>query len=165
MASGCNKINVRIEFKPVGDDPELEEIRTLFKAYATFIGVDLAFQGFEAELQTLPGKYCPPEGALILARVNGSAAGCVALRRISGEICEMKRLFVRPEYRKLGIGKKLVDLIVAEGKRLGYGYMRLDTLASMEKAIALYRSSGFYDIEPYIYNPLEGARYMELKLK
>lgn len=165
MASVCNEVNDLIEFKYVNDNPMLEEIKTLFKEYAASIGVDLSFQGFELELQTLPGKYSPPEGALILAIVNGIAAGCVALRRISDNICEMKRLFVRQEYRKLGIGKKLVSMIIEEGKRLGYSCMRLDTLASMKSAVALYQAFGFYDIEPYIYNPLEGARYMELKLK
>lgn len=165
MVSFCDKMSEGIAFEYIHDDRMLDEIKALFLEYVESLGVDLSFQGFEQELQTLPGKYGPPHGALILAKVDGKAAGCVALRNISDDICEMKRLFVRQTYRRLGIGKKLVDMIIEEGRRLGYGYIRLDTLASMKRAVELYQSVGFYNIEPYIYNPLEGARYMELKLR
>ena len=140
----------------------LEEVEQLFLEYARSLEIDLAFQNFEDELKTLPGKYGPPDGALILASVDGKAAGCVALRKISEDVCEMKRLFVRTDYRDLGIGKKLITMIIETAKTLGYSYIRLDTLSTMDKAQSLYKSFGFYEIEPYIYNPTDGARFLEL---
>lgn len=132
--------------------------------YAQSLEIDLVFQDFETEFKTLPGKYGPPDGALILALVDGKGAGCIALRKISDSICEMKRLYVHDEYRGLGIGKKLIMMIIEEARKLNYRFMRLDTLPTMEKAQKMYKSFGFYDIEPYVYNPIEGTRFLELGL-
>lgn len=152
-----------IEFNYIDSDM-IEEIRQLFLEYAESLGVDLNFQDFESEINSLPGKYEQPDGILILASVNGKSAGCVALRRLSKDICEMKRLYIRDEYRGLGIGKKLIVMTIEEAKKLKYRYMRLDTLPTMKKAQELYASLGFYDIEPYVYNPIEGTRFLELIL-
>ena len=154
-----------VEFKHITGQDMIEEIKRLFLEYARSLKIDLAFQNFDAELNTLPGKYGPPDGALILALVDGKGAGCIALRKISEGICEMKRLYVRDDYRGLGIGKKLITMIIEETGKLGYSFMRLDTLPTMEKAQDLYMSFGFYDIEPYVYNPIKGTRFLELKLK
>ncbi len=156
-----------IEFKQIkvqytGD--AIEEIKQLFIEYSQSLGVNLDFQNFETELNTLPGKYIPPSGALILALVDGKAAGCVALRKMDDDICEMKRLYVRNDYRGLGIGNKLISMIIEEAGKLNYSYMRLDTLPTMKKAQELYKSYGFYDIEPYVYNPVTGTRFLELCL-
>jgi len=133
--------------------------------YAQSLNVDLCFQNFEEELNSLPGKYGPPDGVLILALIDDKAAVCVALRKISEDIREMKRLYVRDSYRGFGIGRKLVNTIIENAIKLNYKYMRLDTLPTMKEAQSLYTSMGFYDIEPYVYNPIEGARYMELRLR
>lgn len=153
-----------IEFKQIINGLRMEEVKQLFIEYAQSLDIDLCFQNFEEELENLPGKYGPPHGEIIVAFVNDIAAGCVALHRLTKEICEMKRLYVRDEYRGLGIGKRLISSITEEASNLTYKYMRLDTLSTMKKAQDLYRSVGFYDIEPYVYNPIEGARYMELQL-
>ena len=156
---------VKSEFLHVTEGEMIEEIRKLFLEYARSLEIDLDFQDFETELKTLPGKYQPPDGALILALVEGREAGCIALRKISKDICEMKRLYIREEYRGLGLGKKLVGMIIDEAVNKHYQYMRLDTLPTMKSAQSLYSSFGFYDIEPYVYNPIQGTRFMELKLK
>jgi ribosomal protein S18 acetylase RimI-like enzyme len=140
------------------------EIRQLFVEYAASLGIDLCFQDFDAELASLPGKYAPPDGALILARADDKVAGCVALRRIDDSTCEMKRLYLRDAYRSLGLGRMLVEGIIVAARARGFRAMRLDTLASMVSAQKLYASFGFYHIAPYVYNPVEGARYMELTL-
>jgi putative acetyltransferase len=142
----------------------LEQIRQLFREYQALLQIDLCFQDFEAELAALPGKYALPEGALLLARVDGQAAGCVALRRIDTDVCEMKRLFVREGYRGLGLGRALVERIIIEARGRGYRMMRLDTLSRMEDALRLYASFGFVPTAPYIYNPIEDVRYLELAL-
>lgn len=152
------------EFEYIVGEYRLWEVKQLFIEYAKSLEVDLAFQHFELELMTLPGKYAPPHGSLVLAVVNGRGAGCAALRKINEDICEMKRLYVRGPYRGQGIGRELAVRITEEARRLNYKYIRLDTLAEMESAQELYQSLGFYDIEPYIYNPIEGTRFMELKL-
>ena len=156
---------VKSEFLHVTEGEMIEVIRKLFLEYARSLEIDLDFQDFETELNTLPGKYQPPDGALILALVEGREAGCIALRKISKDICEMKRLYVRDEYRGLGLGKKLVGMIIDEAVNKNYQYMRLDTLPTMKSAQSLYLSFGFYDIEPYVYNPIQGTRFMELKLR
>jgi ribosomal protein S18 acetylase RimI-like enzyme len=150
--------------EPVVGTRGLVDVRQLFLEYAASLGIDLCFQGFEQELAGLPGKYAPPEGALILALVDGKPAGCVALRLIDAELCEMKRLYLRDAFRGLGLGRALVMRIIEEARTRGYHAMRLDTLSSMVAAQRLYASFGFSYIEPYIYNPVEGAQYMELKL-
>ena len=134
---------------------DIPDVARLFAAYERHIGVDLSYQGFADEVSTLPGKYAPPLGQLLIARDRaGRAIGCVALRPMSDtRFCEMKRLFVAPEGRGLGLGRALAEAILAEGARLGYAELRLDTLPSMQDAIGLYRKLGFVSIEPYYAAP------------
>lgn len=138
--------------------------RELFREYEKVIGVSLCFQGFEQELASLPGDYAPPFGRLLLAKVDDDTAGCVALRRLSDAACEMKRLFVRPAFKGKGLGRKLATAIINEARGIGYIAIRLDTLASMTEAQALYRSLGFKPVQAYNPNPLPGTLYFELEL-
>jgi putative acetyltransferase len=140
-------------------------IRNLFLAYAESLGFDLCFQGFEEELNTLPGSYAPPDGRLYLALRDDQTVGCVALHRFESNICEMKRLYVVPAVRGTGHGRKLCEQIIQDARCIGYAAMRLDTLASMKEARALYASLGFAEIPPYRFNPLAEAVYMELLLR
>ena len=144
---------------------QLRIIRELFSEYAKAIEVDLCFQSFDRELAGLPGHYAPPEGRLLLASDNSQPAGCVALRKIAGDICEMKRLYVRPSFRGFGLGRRLAESIISAGRDIGYERMRLDTLSSMKEAIALYESLGFKPIPAYYENPTGCAVFMELKLQ
>jgi putative acetyltransferase len=139
--------------------------RVLFREYAAELGVDLCFQGFEAELDQLPDLYGAPAGCLLIARADDRAVGCGALRRLSDGVCEMKRLYVRAEARGTGLGRILAERLVAKGRTLGYARMRLDTLARLAAARELYRSMGFAEIAPYYDNPLAGVVYMELDLR
>jgi putative acetyltransferase len=143
---------------------ELSEARKLFLEYASSLGFDLSFQKFDEEIARFPGEYSCPEGCILLALENGAVAGCAAMRKIVEGICEMKRLYVRPEFRGKGIGKALALEIVEEARRAGYDRMRLDTVPDMVEAIALYRLMGFKEIEPYRHNPMAGALFMELAL-
>jgi len=155
-----------VELIQVTAGPDLEEIRTLFLEYAKSLDFNLCFQNFEQELEKLPGKYAPPQGRLILCRVKAAAAGCIAVQPLGEGICEMKRLYVRPEFRGMQLGLKLAEAIIEEARQIGYSAMRLDTIAGkMEHAITLYRSLGFQDIPPYYANPIPNAAYFELKLR
>ncbi|MCC0632010.1 GNAT family N-acetyltransferase [Clostridioides sp. ZZV15-6388] len=156
--------NVILKFVEANDLENLENVKILFNEYSNSLNIDLCFQDFNNELKTLPGKYEKPSGSLILAFVDENLAGCVALKKLEDKVCELKRLYVRDKFRGLKIGKILLEEIVEEAKKIGYTYMRLDTLPSMKSAQGLYEKIGFYDIDPYTYNPIEGARYMELKL-
>src|SRR5215467_1113454 len=150
---------------PANTQQDISRARTLFEEYAESLGISLCFQNFDQELKNLPGKYAPPDGLLLLGTENDDLAGCIALRKLSPKVCEMKRLFVRPNYRSHGLGRILVETIIDEARKLGYTHMRLDTLPGlMDKAIALYRSFGFIEIGPYCENPVEGAKFMELEL-
>jgi ribosomal protein S18 acetylase RimI-like enzyme len=150
----------------VESGPQLEEIRRLFLEYARSLDFNLCFQNFDKELQDLPGPYAPPQGRLILCRLNGAAAGCIALKPLGNGLCEMKRLFVRPEFRGKSIGLKLATRLIEDAQQIGYPTMRLDTIAGkMDPAIALYRRLGFKEIPPYYENPVPGAAFFELILK
>jgi len=150
---------------PANSEEHISQARTLFEEYAAGFGISLCFQDFDQELKNLPGKYARPDGLLLLATENDELAGCIALRKLSPGVCEMKRLFVRPGFRSHGLGRVLVETIIDEARKLGYTHMRLDTLPGlMDKAIALYRSFGFIEIAPYCENPVEGAKFMELEL-
>jgi len=143
----------------------VEQARELFLEYADSLDFNLSFQHFDEELKNLPGAYAPPSGRLLLAHHQGQTAGCVALRPLDHQICEMKRLYVRPGYRGKGVGRMLVDRVIAEARTIGYERMRLDTIeSSMQDAIALYHRIGFREIAPYRSNPIAGALYLELLL-
>jgi putative acetyltransferase len=139
---------------------DLDEIRALLREYAAWLEVDLCFQNFEQELAGLPGEYAPPRGRLLIAE----GAGCIALRAIDDETCEMKRLYVRPEHRGSGLGRGLILAIIEEARAIGYRRIRLDTMPKMGGAQSLYGSLGFRDIAAYRYNPEPGARFLELEI-
>lgn len=144
---------------------QIAHARELFLEYAQSLGFSLCFQNFDKELANLPGGYTPPEGRLLLAEVNGDLAGCVALHKLEDGICEMKRLYLRPQFRGKGLGRALTDRIIAEARQIGYEQMRLDTVEPvMKDAVAMYRKIGFREIAPYCSNPIAGALYMELLL-
>ena len=153
---------LRIVHAETSDD--LQNARLLFEEYAASLGFALSFQDFDEELANLPGGYAPPDGRLLLALYGDQAAGCVALRRLGDGVCEMKRLYVRPHFRSLRIGRSLAEAVIAEAQRIGYARMRLDTVPSMERAQTLYKSLGFKETPPYRCNPIEGAVFMELSL-
>jgi ribosomal protein S18 acetylase RimI-like enzyme len=141
---------------------QLEEVRALFLEYAQWLGFSLCFQGFDEELRTLPGKYAPPQGALLLA----PGRGCVGVRPLDARTAEMKRLFVRPSARGQGLGRRLALAAIAEARERGYSRMVLDTISEkMGEAVTLYRALGFREIAPYYENPIEGALYLELELQ
>ena len=143
---------------------DLPQVRELLREYAAGVGVPLDFQDFDREVAELPGAYAPPLGALLVARSSDTLAGCVALRPLDDETCEMKRLFVRASARGLGLGEKLALAVIAQARALGYRHMRLDTMPSMSAAQGLYERLGFRDIAPYTTNPVAGTRFLELDL-
>jgi ribosomal protein S18 acetylase RimI-like enzyme len=151
-----------IDIKPAYN--QVACVRHLFMEYRQMLGVSLDFQNFEYELEHLPGKYAYPGGRLYLARVDNQAAGCIALRKIDNTICEMKRLFVRPEFRGHKIGQKLAETIIKDALQLQYQQMILDTFTTLTNAVALYQNLGFYEIEPYYENPLDNVIYLRLDL-
>lgn len=160
-----------IHVRPVQSADDLATARRLFEAYARSLPFALDFQGFREELDALPGEYAPPGGGILLAQApdGETAAGCVALRPLAdpdfdGRLCEMKRLYVRPSQRGRGAGHRLVEAVLRAGRQRGYDAMRLDTVASMTAANALYRSAGFYEIDAYRHNPLDGPVFFERSL-
>lgn len=151
------------------DRPEsIALVRELFAEYAASLNIDLCFQNFEEELAALPGEYRAPRGVLLLALVDGAPAGCVAMRPLPDaddpNACEMKRLYVRPAFRRFGLGRRLAEALLDEGLRAGYSMMFLDTLDEMEAARELYASLGFEEVPPYYYNPIPGAHYLRASL-
>lgn len=153
-----------IEIRPAAVPRDLDVVRELFREYAASLGVDLAFQGFDAELAGLPGKYAPPTGRLLLAWNDTVPQGCVALRPLAAGGCEMKRLYVRPQARGDGLGRQLAERICDEARAAGYAHICLDTLPAMAAAQSLYRRLGFVPVEPYVFNPIPGARFLALEL-
>lgn len=148
---------------------ELDAIRTIFREYADDLGVDLCFQQFDEELERLPGDYATPRGALLMAVVDGELAGCCALRPLDTadypDAAEMKRLFVRPAFRGMGLGRQLAEATLDAARQGGYGCVLLDTLSDMEAARTLYEDLGFEDIPPYYHNPVPGAHYLKVDLR
>ena len=158
-------MNDTIQLIPVTTPEQIEMIRTLFLEYQQWLNFSLCFQGFDKELAELPGKYAPPLGRLYLVNCNGQTAGCIALRPMEEEgVCELKRLYVREQFRGNGIGKYLTKTILSDAAEIGYRTMRLDTLQRMETARGLYTSLGFTVIPAYYHNPLEEVVYMELAI-
>ena len=157
-----------VEIKSPSTPKELDALRALLREYAATLGVDLCFQGFDEELASLPGPYFEPRGALLTAINDGTLAGCCALRPLDNadypNACEMKRLFVRPRFRGLGLGRLLADAILTAARQAGYAYVLLDTLSDMETARALYQDLGFEEIPPYYHNPIPGSHYLKAKL-
>lgn len=143
---------------------QLEEIRKLFTEYANSLEIDLCFQDFEQELNSLPGKYAEPDGRLYIAYLNDTVAGCIALRRYDESSSELKRLFIRNGFRDLGISKCLIQRVIQDALDIGYKTIYLDTLETMKPAINLYQSFGFQEIQAYYHNPIEGAKYFKLDL-
>lgn len=153
-----------LKISQVTTDKDIKIAKKLFVEYADSLDCDLCFQSFNQELANLPGDYAPPSGCLLLARYNGRTAGCIALRKIKGKISEMKRLYVKPKFRGLNIGRKLAETVIAKARKIGYHRIRGDTLLSMKAARALYASLGFKEIKPYYCNPIKSAIFIELKL-
>lgn len=157
-----------ISLRPAQFPEDLKTVRQLFLEYQAGLGIDLCFQGFDAELAELPGAYAPPVGTLLLACVDGEPAGCCAMRALYNtdhlNACEMKRLFVRPAFRGFGLGRLLVERVMSDGQLAGYTTMLLDTLSDMETARALYQEMGFVEVAPYYHNPIPGAHYLKVDL-
>lgn len=146
------------------DRKDCEAAKSLIVEYAASLGINLDFQHFHRELQYFPGQYVPPQGRVLLAKSENQVVGCVCLRHLADHVCEMKRLYVKPEYRGHAIGKQLTLAVIREAKTIGYHCMRLDTLSTMTAAMALYQALGFTGRAPYYDNPVEGALFFELKL-
>ena len=154
-----------LTFAQAESPEQIAHARKLFLEYAQSLGFSLCFQNFDKELAELPGDYVPPAGRLLLAECKGEVAGCVALHKLESGICEMKRLYLRPQFRGNGLGRILAERIIAEARQIGYQRMRLDTVGPvMKDAVAMYRKLGFKEIAPYRANPMAGTIYMELEL-
>jgi ribosomal protein S18 acetylase RimI-like enzyme len=145
-------------------EPDLAEVRRLFQEYAEWLGIDLSFQNFAEELAGLPGDYAAPGGRLWIAEQEPLVCGCVALRRLEQDVCEMKRLYVSSACRGTGLGRRLVEEAMQEARHIGYQRMRLDTLPQMSAAQGLYKSLGFRPIDPYRFNPIAGTKFLEAEL-
>ena len=157
--------NPRLVVTQAKSPAQIAQARELFVEYAQALGFSLCFQNFDQELAGLPGDYAPPGGRLLLAEYRGQLAGCVALHQLGPGICEMKRLYLRPQFRGKGLGRVLAETVIAEARAMGCRQMRLDTVEPvMPNAVAMYRRLGFKEIEPYCPNPIDGALYMELEL-
>ena len=157
--------NPRLTMTQAESPEQIEKVRELFLEYAESLGFSLCFQSFDQELANLPGDYAPPGGRLLLAEYRGQSAGCVALHPLGTGACEMKRLYLRPQFRGRGLGRLQAEAVIAEARTIGYQKMRLDTVEPvMPNAVAMYRRLGFKEIEPYRPNPIAGALYMELDL-
>ncbi len=148
----------------VATGDQLDEVRAMLDAYEAELAVDLCFQKFEEERAALPGRYAPPTGVLLVVMEREVIAGCGALRDLGDGICEIKRMYVRPDYRRRGIGRMILDELIKRGRALGYAAARLDTLARLEAALTLYESHGFERIEPYNFNPEADIVYLEMRL-
>jgi ribosomal protein S18 acetylase RimI-like enzyme len=158
-------VNPRLTLNQVQSPAQIAQARELFLEYADSLGFSLCFQFFEQELAGLPGDYAPPDGRLLIAEYRSELAGCVALHKLDAGVCEMKRLYLRPQLRGRGVGRALAETVIAEARAIGYRKMRLDTVEPvMPNAVALYRRLGFAEIEAYRANPIAGALYMELDL-
>ncbi len=153
-----------VEIVRANTDELISKAKVLFQEYSESLGFDLSFQGFDEEMDRFPAQYSPPTGALFLALSETRSIGCVGVRFLEEGVCEMKRLYVRPNFRGSNVGRGLSEAAIQAGKTLGYERMRLDTLSSMAPANRLYKRLGFVEIEPYRHNPLEGAIYFELNL-
>lgn len=154
-----------LSFARAESSAQIAIARELFLEYAQSLGFSLCFQNFDKELAGLPGDYAPPEGRLLLAEYYGEVAGCVALHLLEPGVCEMKRLYLRQQFRGKGLGRVLAERIIAEARQIGYRRMRLDTVEPvMKDAVAMYRKLGFKEVAPYRANPIAGAMYMELEL-
>jgi putative acetyltransferase len=157
--------NPRLTLTQVESPAQIEEARELFLEYARSLGFSLCFQSFDQELAGLPGDYAPPDGRLLLAKYREQLAGCAALHKLEPRVCEMKRLYLRPQFRGRGLGRLIAEGVIAEARAIGCGKMRLDTVEPvMPNAVAMYRRLGFKEIEPYRANPIAGALYFELEL-
>lgn len=152
---------IKIEINKITSSQDLEDVKQLFREYVEFLQVNLDFQDFESELDKLPAKYAEPEGTIFLAKINNQPAGCIALWQLEEGVCEMKRLFVKPEFQGLGLGKNLASRLMEEAKIKGYQLMKLDTLKRLESANYLYASLGFLETEPYNFNPEPDIVYFE----
>lgn len=154
----CMKTKIKLAYN------EIYDVKKLFEEYTQMLGVNLDFQNYEQELDQLPGKYALPHGRLYIAYADDKLAGCIALRKVNDVVCEGKRLYVRPEFRGYKIGQMLMEQIIEDAVELKYKYVVLDTLATLESAVALYIKLGFYEIDPYYQNPLGNVVYMRLDL-
>jgi putative acetyltransferase len=165
LVSTVSPVVKTLTFAQAETAPQIAQVRELFLEYAQSLGFSLCFQNFDQELAELPGDYAPPAGRLLLAEYDAQLAGCVALHKLDSAICEMKRLYLRPQFRGKGLGRLLAERIIAEARQIGYQRMRLDSVEPvMKDAVAMYRRFGFEEIAPYRPNPNPGVLYLELQL-